>query len=82
MTIKMEQLFIHTELNADMNNWIVICKKILNALVDQPFLASLFVADFSILLLHRPPFFFSLIMLGGLMALCMYFGQKLALFKL
>jgi hypothetical protein len=78
----MERPFIHTKLNADMNNWIVICKKILNALVDQPFLASLFVADFSILLLHRPPFFFSLIMLGGLMALCMYFGQKLALFKL
>lgn len=78
----MEQLFIHTELDADMNNWIVICKKILNALVDQPFLASLFVADVSILMLHKPPFFFSLIMLGGLMAMCMYFGQKLALFKM
>jgi hypothetical protein len=65
-----------------MNNWIVICKKILTALVDQPFLASLFVTDVAILLLHKPPFFFSLIMLGGLMALCMYFGQKLALFKL
>jgi hypothetical protein len=65
-----------------MNNCIAICKKILAALVDQPFLTSLFVADFAILLLHKPPFFFSLVMLGGLMAMCMYFGQKLALFKL
>jgi hypothetical protein len=65
-----------------MTDWIAIFKKILTALLDQPFLTSLFVTDFSILLLHRPPFFFSLIMLVGLMAMCMYFGQKLALFKL
>jgi hypothetical protein len=64
-----------------MNDWTAILKKILNALVDQPFLTSLFVADFAILLLHRPPFLFSLPMLLGLMAMCMYFGQKLALFK-
>lgn len=56
-------------------------KKILDALIDQPFLTSLFVADFGILLFHRPPFLFSLLMLGALMAMCMYFGQKLALFK-
>jgi hypothetical protein len=78
----LEQPFIHTKLDTDMTEWINMFKKILNALVDQPFLTSLFVADFSILLLHKPPFFFSLIMLGGLMAMCMYFGQKLALFKL
>jgi hypothetical protein len=65
-----------------MNDWTAILKKILNALVDQPFLTSLFVADFAILLLHRPPFIFSLAMLIGLMAMCMYFGQKLAIFKL
>lgn len=65
-----------------MTEWITIFKKILNAFVDQPFLTSLFVADFAILLLHKPPFFFSLVMLGGLMAMCMYIGQKLALFKL
>ena len=56
-------------------------KKILTALVDYPFLTSLFVADFLILLFHKPPFIFSLLMLGGLMAMCMYIGQKLALFK-
>ncbi len=56
-------------------------KKIITALIDQPFLTSLFVADFLILLVHKPPFIFSLLMLGGLMAMCMYFGQKLALFK-
>jgi hypothetical protein len=56
-------------------------KKILNALIDHPVLTSLFVADFGILLFHRPPFFFSLLMLGALMAMCLYFGQKLALFN-
>ncbi len=56
-------------------------KKILNGLIDHPFLTSLFVTDFGILLFHRPPFIFSLIMLGALMAMCMYFGQLLALFK-
>lgn len=56
-------------------------KKILNALVDHPILTSIFAADFFILLFHCPPFLFSLAMLTGLMALCLYFGQKLALFK-
>ncbi len=56
-------------------------KKILNTLIDQPVLTSIFVTDFFILLFHRPPFLFSLVMLGSLMAMCMYFGQKLALFK-
>lgn len=64
-----------------MSDRIAIFKKIINALIDQPFLTSLFVADFAILLLHRPPFLFSLVMLVALMAMCMYFGQKLALFK-
>jgi uncharacterized RDD family membrane protein YckC len=56
-------------------------KKIINGFIDHPLLTSLFVTDFGILLFHRPPFLFSLIMLGGLMTMCMYFGQKLALFK-
>lgn len=58
-----------------------MCKKILNGLIDQPLITSLFVTDFFILLFHRPPFLFSLVMLGALVAMCMYFGQKLALFK-
>ncbi|MGZ8191299.1 MAG: hypothetical protein ACXWTS_08725 [Methylococcaceae bacterium] len=56
-------------------------KKILNGLIDHPVFTSLFAADFFILLFHRPPFLFSLVMLGALMGMCMYFGQKLALFK-
>ncbi len=56
-------------------------KKILNALIDQPFLTSLYVADIAILLLHKPPFIFSVLMMTALIAMSMYLGQKLALFK-
>lgn len=56
-------------------------KKILNGFIDQPFFTSLYVADFAILLFHKPPFFFSLIMVGGLVAMSMYMGQKLELFN-
>jgi hypothetical protein len=65
-----------------MNNWIDIIKKFQAALLDQPFLASVFIIDFGILLFHSPPIFFSLIMVGGLVAMSMYFGQKLAFFNL
>jgi hypothetical protein len=57
-------------------------KKCLACLLDHPVLTSIFITDFFILLFHRPPFFFSLLMLGSLVAMCMYFGQKLELFKL
>lgn len=57
-------------------------KKVIASLVDQPLLTSLFLSDFFVLLFHRPPFFFSLLMFGGLLAMTMYFGQKLSLFKL
>jgi len=56
-------------------------KKILNGLIDQPLFTSLFVADFAILLFHRPPFLFSLLMVGALVAMSMYLGQKLELFN-
>jgi len=56
-------------------------KKIVDALIDHPIITSLFVADFFILLFHRPPFLFSLAMLGALMAMCLYLGQKMSLFK-
>jgi hypothetical protein len=57
-------------------------KKIIDGLVFHPLLTSLLVVDFVMLLfLARLPFFFSLIMLGGLVALAMFFGQKMALFK-
>ena len=65
-----------------MNKWIDIIKKFQAAILEQPLLGSIFIIDFAILLFHRPPFFFSLIMMAALAALCMYFGQKLALFDL
>ena len=55
--------------------------KILNGLIDQPLFTSLFVTDFAILLFHRPPFFFSLLMVGALVGMSMYIGQKLELFN-
>jgi hypothetical protein len=55
--------------------------KIIKGFIDHPLLTSLFAADFLILLFHKPPFLFSLLMLGGLTIICMYFGQKIALFK-
>jgi len=56
-------------------------KKIINGLVDQPFLTSIYIVNLAILLLHKPPFIFSLVMMAALIAMSMYFGQKLALFK-
>ncbi len=57
-------------------------KKIIDCLIDHPLLSSIYVADLAILMFHKPPFIFSLIMLGALVAISMYLGQKLALFKL
>ena len=56
-------------------------KKILDTLIDHPLLTSILVADFFILLLHKPPVFFSLLMLVAMMAICLYLGQKMAFFK-
>lgn len=56
-------------------------KKIICGFIDQPLFTSLFVADFALLLFHRPPFLFSLVMVGALVAMSMYMGQKLELFR-
>ncbi|MDD1622574.1 MAG: hypothetical protein LUQ11_13945 [Methylococcaceae bacterium] len=56
-------------------------KKLLDGLIDRPLFTSLFVADFAVLLFHRPPFLFSVLMVGGLVAMSMYLGQKLELFS-
>jgi hypothetical protein len=56
-------------------------KKLLDGLIDQPVLTSLFLTDFFVLLFHRPPLLFSLVMMGALVGMAMYLGQKLALFK-
>ncbi len=65
-----------------MRDWTAIKNKIINECLDQPLLTSLFVADFAILLFHRPPFLFSLVMMSALVGMCLFFGQKLALFDL
>ena len=57
-------------------------KNIITSLIDQPILTSFFVSDLLVLLFHRPPIIASLLMFGALLAMTMYFGQKLALFKL
>lgn len=57
-------------------------KELLDELIATPLLTSLFIADFAILTFHRPPAFFSILMLGGLVALAMYFGQKFAMFDI
>jgi hypothetical protein len=57
-------------------------KPILDQLISTPLLASLFIVDFAILMFHKPPTFFSLLMLGALVALSMYFGQKLGLYAI
>jgi hypothetical protein len=56
-------------------------KKILDTLIDHPLLTSILVVDFFILLLHDLPVFFSLLMLVAMMAICLYLGQKMAIFK-
>lgn len=56
-------------------------KKLLNGLIDRPLFTSLFVADFFVLLFHRPPFLFSALMIGALVAMSMYMGQKLEPFN-
>jgi len=56
-------------------------KKITACLVDHPLLASIYISDLAILLLHKPPFAFSLVMMSVLVGISMYYGQKLNLFK-
>ena len=60
----------------------VMFKNIITSLIDQPILTSFFVSDLLVLLFHRPTIIASLLMFGALLAMTMYFGQKLALFKL
>ncbi len=56
-------------------------KKIRIMLIDHPLLTTLFIIDVAILALHKPPFIFSMAMLTALMTICLFFGQKLELFK-
>lgn len=59
----------------------ILFKKIISALIYYPFIASLFIVDLAILLLHKPPFLFSVAMMTFLIGVSMFFGQKIALFK-
>lgn len=59
-----------------------VSKKFVNALIDQPLLGSIFIADFFLVFfLKTPHWIFSLLMEGGLVGMSMYYGQKLALFQ-
>ncbi len=55
-----------------------MCKKFMNVLIDHPFLTSIFVSDLLVLLLHKPPFLFSLLMIAVLIAISVFYGQKMA----
>lgn len=57
-------------------------KPIFDQLIATPLLTTLLVIDFTILTFYKFPAFFSLLMLGALVALSMYFGQKLGLYSL
>lgn len=57
--------------------------KILNALIDQPVLASIFIIDFfMVFFIKSAHWTFSALMVGSLVAMSMYYGQKLQLFKI
>ncbi len=57
--------------------------KFINALIDQPFLASIFIADFfMVFFIKSAHWTFSTLMIGALVAISMYYGQKLQLFKI
>jgi hypothetical protein len=56
--------------------------KLMAALIDQPILGSVFIADFFLLFfLKTQHWTFTAVMLGGLVGMSMYYGQKLALFQ-
>ncbi|MDD2864851.1 MAG: hypothetical protein PHQ03_06585 [Methylococcales bacterium] len=58
-------------------------KNVLASLIDHPILTSVFLSDFLVLLLGpRLPFIASFLLFSVLITLCLYFGQKLALFKI
>ncbi len=58
-------------------------KNVLASLIEHPFLTSVFLSDFLVLLLGpRLPFVASLLLFSVLIAATLYFGQKLALFKI
>ncbi len=58
-----------------------MCKNFLTVLIDHPFLTSIFVSDLLVLLLHKPPFIFALLMTAGLIAISVFYGQKMAALK-
>ncbi len=55
-------------------------KKTLDVFIDHPFLTAVFVTDLTILLFHRPPFVFSVLMFAALIVMCMYYGQRVSVF--
>lgn len=57
-------------------------KKIVSGLIDRPLFTSLFIADFAVVLSPLVTHIaFSLLLVGALVVMSMYLGQKLALFN-
>jgi hypothetical protein len=60
-----------------------MCNKFINALIDQPVLGSVFITDFFLVFyIKNAHWVFTALMVVGLVAMSMYFGQKLQLFKI
>jgi hypothetical protein len=60
-----------------------VSKKFMSALIDQPILGSIFIADFFLVFFIKSAHWsFTALMLGGLIGMSMYFGQKLTVFKM
>jgi len=57
-------------------------KRILDTLISHPLLTSLLVASVALLtLMHSLPWLFSLLLVSVVIAVALYFGQKLQLFN-
>lgn len=64
-------------------NCCAVSKKFIAALIEQPLLGSIFVIDFFLVFfIKNAHWTFTVLMVGGLVAMSMYYGQKLALFKM
>ncbi|MGR9073156.1 MAG: hypothetical protein ACU833_08855 [Gammaproteobacteria bacterium] len=56
-------------------------EKIKKTISEYPLISGIFAADFAVLLFYLPPFIISVVMLGGLVVMSVFLGQKLSLFK-
>lgn len=60
----------------------VFFNKLGSLILDHPLLSAILFVDFGVLLFHRPPVVFSLVMLLGLVALAMFFSREMTKMEL